>query len=205
MKLLRYMSVLLAISLGQTAFATTFDFSTVPGAVNGGSVGVDGWKIAGNSYSQTVDGITVTVSSLSNTLSYYTVAGQNGLGDSGCVFFVCSAGLQQNEQLMVSFSEAVNVNTVTFGAWDDPDKGTLVSIPGGDTLVLDDNQLGQPDTWDISALGELTAFTIKANTFGSIFTLAGLEVTAAAVPVPAAAWLFGSALVGLAGIGRRRR
>lgn len=204
MKLLRYMSVLLAVSLGQTAFATTFDFSTVPGAVNGGAVGVDGWKIAGNSYSTTVDGITVTVSATSNTLSYYTVAGQNGLGNSGCVFFVCSAAMQQGEQLMVTFSEAVNVNTVTFGAWDGPDKGTLVSIPGGVTLVLDDNQTGQPDTWDISALGELTALTITANTFGSVFTLAGLDVTAA-VPVPAAAWLFGSALLGLAGMGRRRK
>lgn len=35
-------------------------------------------------------------------------------------------------------------------------------------------------------------------------TLAGGTLTLAAVPVPAAAWLFGSALVGLTGIARRR-
>ncbi|WP_200821250.1 VPLPA-CTERM sorting domain-containing protein [Oceanicoccus sp. KOV_DT_Chl] len=44
--------------------------------------------------------------------------------------------------------------------------------------------------------------------FGS-WTLAGNELTynapVAAVPVPAAAWLFGSALLGLAGIGRKRK
>mgnify|MGYP000436339531 CR=1 FL=1 len=43
--------------------------------------------------------------------------------------------------------------------------------------------------------------------YGS-FTLSGNELTfntVSAVPVPAAAWLFGSALVGLAGIGRKRK
>ncbi|HHJ16538.1 MAG TPA: VPLPA-CTERM sorting domain-containing protein, partial [Gammaproteobacteria bacterium] len=32
-----------------------------------------------------------------------------------------------------------------------------------------------------------------------------LEGTVGAVPVPAAAWLFGSGVVGLAGVARRRR
>ncbi len=44
--------------------------------------------------------------------------------------------------------------------------------------------------------------SLAANTTDFNYTIAGTELTP--VPVPAAAWLFGSALLGLAGVGRRR-
>jgi hypothetical protein len=38
-----------------------------------------------------------------------------------------------------------------------------------------------------------------------LFLEGSVSAAPSAVPVPAAAWLFGSALVGLAGIGRKRK
>jgi hypothetical protein len=60
--------------------------------------------------------------------------------------------------------------------------------------------------------GTIGTLAINADASTWAFTISGLDiaqgtgsfVAVAAVPVPAAAWLFGSALVGLAGIGRKR-
>jgi hypothetical protein len=53
------------------------------------------------------------------------------------------------------------------------------------------------------------SFDLTAGTFlgdaGFLGTVSGTFAPVAAVPVPAAAWLFGSALLGLAGIGRKRK
>ena len=66
-----------------------------------------------------------------------------------------------------------------------------ITMPGFDTGF----GLGE------NATGSLVLFGFAAETYmGGDLTL---EV--AAVPVPAAAWLFGSAIVGLAGIGRKRK
>ena len=55
--------------------------------------------------------------------------------------------------------------------------------------------------------GTWTAFVVS-STDNSLEQIASGSITGgtvSAVPVPAAAWLFGSALVGLAGVGRRRK
>ena len=52
--------------------------------------------------------------------------------------------------------------------------------------------------YNAGAVGGVNLFGFAAGTFF------GGSITMAAVPVPAAAWLFGSALVGLAGVGRKR-
>lgn len=195
MKLLRFVSVLLVAFLGHAAHATLFDF---------GSLG----SVPSTGYSTTVDGITVNVTTPEgNKLAYYTVSSAGyGIGHSGCVFVVCDNGLQQDESLIVSFSEAVTVTGITFAAWDGPDTAALVATPGG-SLTIDDDPAGQINTFDdMIALGPITSFTITNTQFFGLFTLNALEVTAAttAVPVPAAAWLFSSALVALGVMGRRR-
>lgn len=67
-----------------------------------------------------------------------------------------------------------------------------------------------PIVFGITSVGDVT--TITGTSFDSVnnitqattFTLTATSVPAA-VPVPAAAWLFGSGLLGLAGTARRRR
>lgn len=192
MLLLRCLSVLLALSLGQAVTAATYDF---------GSLG----SVPSSGYSTTVDGITVTVTTPDgNNLGYYTDAAPGyGIGHTGCVFIICSDGLQQNETLTVSFSEDVTVNSITFAAWDGPDLAAL-SASNGNTLELDDDPTsGQQDTFDISSLGVLSSFTITNTKFTGLFTLRGLEVTAA-VPLPSAGVLFSSVLLTLGGLARSR-
>ncbi len=65
-----------------------------------------------------------------------------------------------------------------------------VDCAAGDTYVLD-----------------YTAIVPQADAsnFGGILFQLHLEGTVAAVPVPAAVWLFGSGLLGLAGVARRRK
>lgn len=194
MKKLHSLAALLVFSLAQSAFAATFDFSGL------GSVSSSG-------YSTTVDGITVTITTPGgNKLDFYTFNSNGyGIGHSGCVFIVCSAALQQNESLQVSFSEAVTVDGITLAAWDGPDAAFIEAAPGGASLTLNDDPAGQVNTFDLSALGELSSFTITNTQFAGLFTLRGLEVTATEVPVPGAALMFGSALLAMGGIVRRRR
>ncbi len=190
-KFLRSLAAGAALLLGQSALGATFDFGTpfTPDAAG---------------YSMTVDGITVTVTTQgSDSLAYYSFNYNGyGLGHSGCVFIVCSNGLQQNETLVVSFSEAVTVDNITLAAWDGPDTA-LLATPGGATMTLDDDPLGQINSFSLTGLGELTSFTITNTKFAGLFTLNGLSVSP--VPVPAAAWLFISAIGGLVGARRMRR
>lgn len=68
-----------------------------------------------------------------------------------------------------------------------------------------------PQSLDFSDLTNITWFTqiqkpspiVAGGTATVTLNLAATEVSE--VPVPAAAWLFGSALVGLAGVGRKRK
>ncbi len=55
---------------------------------------------------------------------------------------------------------------------------------------------------------DLTTFTGTQSQFATQFKLAGNNLTlssVSAVPIPAAAWLFGSAILGLAGVSRKRK
>lgn len=53
--------------------------------------------------------------------------------------------------------------------------------------------------WDTITMGQ------TVPNFGLFDSISNLSASPSAVPVPAAAWLFGSALLGLAGIGRNRK
>jgi len=55
-----------------------------------------------------------------------------------------------------------------------------------------------------SDLGELFAVSFNVDNNGDILTSI-VEIPVSAVPVPAAVWLFGSGLIGLAGVARRRK
>lgn len=184
MKLFRCITALLALSLGQSALAATFDFSGL------GSVSSSG-------YSTTVDGITVTVTTPgANDLVYKgsSFLSAGGLGSSGSFLDPKSVG--NGESLQVSFSESVIVGNLSLNDWGLLDSAQVFSAGGN--LNLCGNCSGD---FDLSSLGGITSFTLQGGV-GSSFYLGGLTADPAVVPVPAAAWLFMSALVGL--VGRKR-
>ncbi len=54
---------------------------------------------------------------------------------------------------------------------------------------------------------QILSFQVVPSVFGDRVDLGldGVSVTSSVIPIPAAAWLFGSALIGLAGVARRKR
>ncbi len=80
---------------------------------------------------------------------------------------------------------------------------TSVNVNVGDVLIMEtmlfvENHLGYSDN-----LGE--SWTDFQNTLTSALTTTTPGATLNAVPVPAAAWLFGSGLIGLIGVARRKK
>jgi hypothetical protein len=90
--------------------------------------------------------------------------------------------------------------------------GHLQPVPTQTTagLVIDDAGNGTlGGLWDAAFFGTnfnnaISAVSLFGNSAG-LFLEGSVSAAPSAVPVPAAAWLFGSALVGLAGIGRKRK
>jgi len=65
---------------------------------------------------------------------------------------------------------------------------------------------GQSDTFTATINGDFTADQLLTlDTFATKWQTGNGSYELAAVPIPAAAWLFGSALLGMVGIGARRR
>jgi len=92
--------------------------------------------------------------------------------------------------------------------------GTFTYTPPGDniyrtySLALDPNLVdtvmhGSLTSLYFTAADDQVGYLFNAKTFGSNHPL--FVVTAAPVPVPAALWLFGSGIVGLVGLARRKR
>lgn len=97
------------------------------------------------------------------------------------------------ESLTVSFSEAVTINSITFGNWDNNDDVTFSGL----TLTSFGDNSG------VAAINELvSSFSLSAEGSNDDFRLK--SITVSAVPIPAAAWLFGSALIGMVGLRRKR-
>ena len=105
--------------------------------------------------------------------------------------------------------DGYTLNTMSFGATSSPDYFTPLCLPVGgfcftrsrvlddDQLVVDELPLGDFESSFFSL--ELSSASGGALVTGTLDTLAP-----SAVPLPAAVWLFGSALLGL-GVARRRR
>ncbi len=219
-KLMTAGGILLALGAWNVADAATytFDFSTLsPTSTTGGSN-------YGNTktYTQTnsVEGnLTVKVSAgylyNNNTQnSSNAMLGQYmgyGLGvtnsstDEHYVDNCTSASCGRTDYVLFDFSKDVTIEKIVLtvfadgdfsynsGAWNST--ATNVEYKGNSTFTLTSTSVD--DIWRV--------FASLSNSDKSADKFKIKSVTVSTVPLPAAAWLFGSALLGMIGIGRRRR
>lgn len=189
---LRLLMAALALGAAGAASATPVTFT-----FNNGSA-IDNKQ---NSFLFSVGGVNLTVTAGSNKVAYR----QEGLGvftggaDAG--EFNSYAGHNGVETLTFTFDQTVTLSSISFFLFENnTDQGKLVY--GSTTKTINktsDAVFGTPVS--------LNSFTFTATGLFTSYRISGLQVNtvAPAVPVPAAAWLMGSGLLGLAGVARRRR
>lgn len=210
-------AVATTLSTGANAVAITSnitDFQFVIGTVNIlDPIGVNWMDIGGD----TVAGVTLT-----GELTLYTAGthvyldwqltdgmrqGLNGAGgtifEGGYIYLSTST----DRGATVTPFDTVDVSVTNMPFLADMN-GHIAPAPTQTTagLVIDDSGNGVlPGLWDLQFFGSgfnnAAALTLLVGSSSALF----LEGTVSPVPVPAAAWLFGSALLGLAGMARRRK
>lgn len=186
----RSILALTIMGVASAASATNFDFDRATGL----ATTVDSYA----TYTQSADGITVSVTGSGDGNRVSRTYAQ-GLGVGTNLFNYL---MGTNETLTFTFNKAVNLQQIVLNSYG---SGTLTwaggSIGGlGGTVDTNPGLHGQFHTVN---LNNITSFSIRAD--NNYLMVDGLVGVAPAVPVPAAAWLMGSALLSLGGLTRRRR
>lgn len=182
-------AALVGCALTSAASAVEIRFNTGPGVAQ-----------KANSYAFGNGGIGVTLTAPGEQVSYYW----EGVGVSTGTFNLNT--LQNNETLVLTFNQSVYLKGLSFRQWENGfDKVVLSSSAGNYTLGNSDYTTeGILVDWfmfDSPLL--VSSISLKGNSGVTAAWLRSVEVEA--VPVPAAAWLLGSALMGLGGAAARRR
>jgi hypothetical protein len=154
-----------------------------------------------SSYSQlSTGGVSVTANAGSNNIGSYNL---DGFGVHSGRFNL--PGLQNGETLGFSFNQSVNITGISFRQWEGPDKATLSGSFGSLTLDNDSCAFCSSESFGLNIQG-ISAFDVSGASALSVFLVEGISFdTVTAVPVPASAWLFGSSLLGLASLARRKK
>ena len=127
--------------------------------------------------------------------------------------FFGNTGMHQSTSPVNILSASGNTMTLDFTGWNVTWNG-ISSIPmGGDTANFPtDTGIATVTCAVDCAVGDTYVLDYAAHVplgdasgFGGVAYAIHLEGTISAVPVPAAVWLFGSGLLGLAGVARRRK
>ncbi|CAH0990892.1 hypothetical protein SIN8267_00992 [Sinobacterium norvegicum] len=173
------------------------------GMASAGSLDLTGGYGKTSTYSASSDGIGVDVTATRYGRSASVTMNRGGLGVKGGVNHFQSIG---RETMTFNFTDAVSLKNISFDSktwydWTGRDKVSYVDSTGL-SLTLSGNStdgsfdIGQNnvDWFTISAAGNWTSTFVDSINYGEY-----------AVPVPASAWLFGSALVGLVGLRRKKK
>ena len=182
-------ATLVGCVLSAAASAAEIRFDTGPGVAQ-----------RANSYSFSNGGVGVTLTSPGNRVSHYW----EGAGVSTGTFNLNT--LQHNETLVLTFNQTVRLNKLSFRQWENGfDKVVLGSSAGyltlGSSAYKTDALLVDWFLFDTPLL--VDSISLKGDNFVTAAWLRSVDVEA--VPLPAAAWLLGSALLGLGGTAARRR
>lgn len=155
--------------------------------------------------SYSASGVTGTVGTTGGSLFYNGVENAIGVGTN-----VLNGALAQGETLSVSFSQTITVTNMYFRQWENPGLFFTydnVNANDGDdfstNLIESDQVIGLLDRFAIN--DDMSGFTLTPQNGVTAVYLHSIDFEVAEVPLPAAAWLFGSAVVGLGGIARRKR
>jgi hypothetical protein len=180
----------------------TFDFSDLNNVAFTGNVNLGDYETQTN-----VTGFPVIDGHISYTGANYAFSGVGSYDESSNIFSYSSSSTGSNSSGASDFTNTgascENGKTSIFanvcGTW----SGTTGDWEG---LSISLGFSEDRSTFDGSiAAIEQSGSGLTANTTTINFTLdSGVNNAPSAVPVPAAAWLFGSALVGLAGLKRRK-
>lgn len=182
-----------ALALSGLASAASFDFS--------------GPTLADKepSFTFNSDGISVTVTAASGKVAHYW----EGLGNDNGFWDVEPLG--NGESLTFTFSQTVTLGGISLRQWEPGVDEAMLTTSGGLDVAISGHGIGANgatlvDYFSFNAPLTLKSFTITGTNGATQFYVQGLQNVNAVsdVPVPAAAWLMGSALIGLAGIARRR-
>lgn len=194
------------VALSTAASAITFDF-TSPGTTDSTStVFVE-------------DGLTLTVTAgtFDSTSNGTTIGsnrnvrqGADGLGANFAQDGVQVDGANGSDVLVFTFSETVLLDSISFANVDFNDTFAFGSVASTTfTRFVDFQDIDSPNLASLFlSLSQRTgdAFGIGAIKFLDNFTVTGLDVSrVAAVPLPPALLMLGSALLGFGFIGSRRR
>ncbi len=183
-------SAILAFSLDASALTFRFDNSAS--------------HMAGNQWQYSQGGIQATVSSQGGDLFYNSVEDAIGVGHT-----VFDGAMAQHESMSVSFNQPVVISKIYFRQWENP--GLFITYDqvvfngGGQTLTLTNSGQGVTllDSFNLPDI-TLDGFSLTPNNSLTAVYLWGIDIETAEIPLPAAAWLFGSAVMALGAGGRRR-
>ncbi len=183
-----------AVDTDQDGLFTPYEsIAMSPGSDGGLLVGQA--QIAGNSHSGYPDGTEIAPFDAA-----WTFLGNTGMHQSSTPTYIVSDDGLGNVQLDFSGWGAVwnGISAINLGG----DSVNYASETGLATLTcVSDCSQGDRFTLDYAAHVPLN----DPSNFGGIYWKIHLEGTVSAVPVPAAIWLFGSGLLGLAGFARARK
>lgn len=147
--------------------------------------------------SYTVGSVTGTATATGGSVFYNGVENAIGVGDS-----VFNGGIAQGETLSVNFNQTITITNMYFRQWENP--GLFVTydkvlVDGGDfQMMLVDSGQGIFDLLDKFPIGQtLDGFTLLPQNNRTAVYLHSIDFEVAEVPLPAAAWLFISAIGGL--------
>jgi len=103
-----------------------------------------------------------------------------------------------------TYDENNGSSTVNMGAWFSNWNTTDFNQGNSSVTLTTSGCVGTTCNWVASWSSLISGGPFDGNT-GCWYVTGTVDGVASAVPVPAAAWLMGSGLVGLAGVGRRRK